>query len=75
MEKRCINCEGFAWWDGDYCCVKKFKLFCESKDGTYSDELVEAINKEKDCDEYNYVDSPVAKMYEEEYEKFLKDKK
>ena len=24
-KKCCLNCNGFCWWDGDYCCAKEMK--------------------------------------------------
>ncbi len=25
-KKCCLNCDGFCWWDGDYCCTKEMKI-------------------------------------------------
>lgn len=26
MKHCCLNCKHFAWWDGDYVCIKKMKI-------------------------------------------------
>ena len=25
-KKCCLTCDGFCWWDGDYCCTKEIKI-------------------------------------------------
>lgn len=41
MERSCITCANFAWWDGDFCCVYKLKLFGEEA----SEKLAESLKK------------------------------
>lgn len=68
--KTCASCENFAWWDGDYCCLADFKILCESKNGYFAKDMIPIIEKGKKCKNYKRSDIP---MYEEDYEKFLKD--
>lgn len=51
-EKNCITCANFAWWDGDYCCMKKLAIICESKDGSFSDELMANIKINDGCSDH-----------------------
>jgi len=25
-KKCCLTCDGFCWWDGDYCCTQEMKI-------------------------------------------------
>lgn len=69
--KSCITCSNFAWWDGDYCCLADFKILQESQHGEFTDDIIPIIEKSKKCKNYHKGN---IKIYEKEYEKFLKDK-
>lgn len=73
-KESCINCEHFAWWDGDYCCVLRFKILCESPDGEFTDEILKRMETSKTCNDYNAATKKHAELYEEPFLKFLKEK-
>ena len=35
MNKCCINCRSFAWWDGDFCCVNHMNINQKITDTLY----------------------------------------
>ena len=51
--KTCISCEHFAWWDGDYCCLKKMRILQPSKDGHFGDDILAVLNRHRKCRSYN----------------------
>lgn len=71
-EKNCISCENFAWWDGDYCCVWKFKILCESKNGEFTKDILKNIKTSETCKAYRRGSKKIANMHKDAYEKFLK---
>lgn len=68
--KTCASCANFAWWDGDYCCLADFKILHEAPDGYFTMDMIPVIEKGKKCKNYERGHIPI---YEEEYEKFLKE--
>ena len=73
----CINCEGFCFWDGDYCCFPNFKIHQYGwphqlwMDGDIDKTMVLG----KDCEDYHkwgtYMYVPNChNEYLEEYKKF-----
>ena len=73
-KNNCINCEHFAWWDGDYCCVKNFKILCESKSGHFNEDILTAIKTPKTCNDYKKAkNKKMTEIYQEAYIEFLKE--
>lgn len=68
-KKNCINCENFAWWDGDYCCVRKTKLLQHSPGGDFTKDIFIALNLNKNCNEYKDYQSDI---YIKSFNDFLK---
>jgi len=64
----CITCQFFAWWDGDYCCVRKAKLLQESPDGKFTKDILMSLKINKNCAEYDYNPSSI---YKEDFDNFL----
>jgi len=70
MEKNCINCDGFALWDGDFCCVKKLKILQNAPDGNFTKDILTALRINMDCEDWSesYTDA-----YTHMFEKFVED--
>lgn len=50
---RCLTCEHFCWWDGDYCCVDKMKILAESPSGRITKERYDTLyERYKRCRSY-----------------------
>ena len=64
--KHCTNCENFAWWDGDYCCMYKCTILQPSLDGDFTD-----IIPTTHCSKYRY-SRKVNDDYGSVYREFLK---
>lgn len=67
---KCITCENFAWWDGEYCCIAKMLIFNQlRKKGMFDDELIKSIKKEgHNCEEYyKTINFMVKRMHIDEY--------
>lgn len=74
-EKNCINCEHFTWWDGDYCCIEKMKILCESPKGDFNDDILHSLKVNENCKKHlPSSNEQVTAMYEEAFEKFLNTK-
>lgn len=73
MRKHCTNCNGFAWWDGDYCCTKKMAIIEQSPNGAFWCPFPQP-NQTKfiagKCEEYEPTDTK-HNLYEKQYEEFL----
>ena len=57
LDRSCVTCGHFAWWDGDYCCIKKRKIFQEGTSGDMSQEIIMPLRLNLDCEEYNHTDN------------------
>lgn len=45
-EPKCITCEHFAHWDGDYVCMLDFKIFdSDNRNGMFDDKLYNSLPK------------------------------
>ena len=40
---RCLTCEHFCWWDGDYCCLDRRKILVESPSGRITREQYDTL--------------------------------
>lgn len=73
MEKHCTNCEHFAWWDGDYCCVWKMKIIEKSENGAFwcpfPQDFQEDFNADK-CEDYYFSEKPI---YRKPYLDFINE--
>lgn len=70
MKKCCLNCQGFAYWDGDYCCVPNMKILQYGNGKIWMNEdLIRTMEYNKDCEDYEY--TSYHKHYEEEYRKLI----
>ena len=74
-KKCCLNCDGFCWWDGDYCCTKEMKIHQYGNGSIHMTEDIEKTMETPDtCEDYEYThhekypesDNP----YIKEYKKF-----
>ena len=76
LEKSCINCEHFAWWDGDYVCTAKFKLLQESPNGEFNKDILMSLRLNKNCLDYNkQTNKKIIDLHTEPFIKFLKENK
>ena len=67
----CITCEHFDWWDGDWCCLKKFKILSHSwETGEMRKDLLETIETRETCEDYKEEHSE-RPGYVEEYTKLI----
>ena len=69
---KCLKCQYFAWWDGDYVCMERFQIL-SPKHGVriFTDELVKELKRQKFCPTYEKSFNPIIKgMYIEEFEKW-----
>ena len=74
-EKSCLNCEHFAWWDGDYCCTAKFKILCSSPNGDFTHDILTSLRINKNCSEHAPEENKeVANMHKEMFDNFMKRK-
>ncbi|MBP5455228.1 MAG: hypothetical protein J6Y37_01865 [Paludibacteraceae bacterium] len=73
-KESCINCEHFGWWDGDYCCVLKFRVLCDSPNGEFTDDILKNLKTPKTCNSYIQANAKHAELYEEPFLKFLEQK-
>lgn len=71
-KKNCLNCANFAWWDGDYCCTDKFKVLQESKDGKFNNDIIYALENNKDCSKWKKGNEKLVSMRMEAFNKYLK---
>lgn len=69
MDKNCITCHNFAWWDGDYCCIKKLKILCNAPNGEMNSDMKIALKMNKDCRGWEKADDRIIKMHQEAYNK------
>lgn len=72
MNKNCLTCSHFTWWDGDHCCIEKLKLLCESPNGDFNEEIITSLKENENCEEWGEGDEKVIKIYLDEFKKFVK---
>ena len=69
--ENCVTCEHFDWWDGDWCCLKKFKILSHSwETGEMRKDLLETIETRETCEDYKEEHSE-RPGYVEEYTKLI----
>lgn len=77
MKHKCIDCEGFTYWDGDWCCTLLMKLLSgiDENDKTINPEECE---RERECNDFRDVlevhTEERLKIRKEEWEYFKKGK-
>lgn len=73
--KKCINCDYFVWWDGDYCCIKNFEILQTSPNGEFTEEILNTMRLAdgdiRYCPDYKHTNNKRQKEYENAYSKFL----
>ena len=67
----CINCENFAWWDGDYCCLKKMLILQSSPNGNFEEEFLKTMKSSDECANYSKSDDEMHKIYENTFDKLM----
>ena len=72
MESTCIDCVFFTWWDGDFCCMKRQKILQESKDGKFSKDILNVLEKNKNCEDFKLEDLPF-NLYRDQFKEFLEN--
>lgn len=50
--KHCVKCNGFCWWDGDYCCTLKMAIIEQSPTGKFWAPIPSAFDANK-CEYYD----------------------
>lgn len=68
VKENCINCNNFAWWDGDYCCLSKRLILQPSPDGEFSSEILKTIQTSDECIDYDKSENSV---YENSFINFI----
>ena len=78
----CLNCHGFSWWDGDYCCISCMEIHqygFGNENGGYTaypfmnSDIDKTMKTPETCKYYSKVDNnPKYNQYMEEYKKFKK---
>ena len=86
-KKCCLNCDGFCWWDGDYCCTKEMKIHQYGMLYPYgywwmNSDIDKTMETPETCKDYEYThhekypesDNPYIKEYEKfkEWDKLCK---
>lgn len=66
--ENCINCEHFAWWDGDYCCMRTLMIIQPSPEGDFSAVIFKKLKTPKTCP---YYEKTAVGGYEKVYQEFL----
>lgn len=67
----CINCENFAWWDGDYCCLAKMIILQSSPKGYFEEEILKNIKTSDECIGYTKSYNKSHEMYEHAFNEFM----
>ena len=76
-KKCCLTCDGFCWWDGDYCCTMEMKIhqYCWPHQIWFDRDIDKTMVLGKNCKDYHkwgtymYV-SNCPNEFLEEYKKF-----
>jgi len=74
-KKCCLNCDGFCYWDGDYCCIKEMSIH---QYGNESEQMTcdidNTMQTPETCKKYKYAHHekyPKSdNLYIKEYKKF-----
>lgn len=69
----CLNCQGFVFWDGDYCCFPNFKIHQYGySNGIWMNEDIDNTMKTPEtCEDYEKITYPsILNEYLAEYKKF-----
>lgn len=50
----CIRCQGFAWWDGDYCCTMQMKIHqhAPATNPWMNDDILRTMKTPETCLDY-----------------------
>ena len=50
----CIRCQGFAWWDGDYCCTMQMKIHqhAPAENPWMTDDILRTMKTPETCQDY-----------------------
>ena len=56
MYKCCLNCDGFCWWDGDYCCTKEMSIHQYGYPNGYwmNRDIIKTMETPETCKYYAY---------------------
>ena len=56
MKKCCLNCSGFCWWDGDYCCTKEMSIHQYGYPNGYwmNKDIIKTMKTPETCEDYEY---------------------
>lgn len=74
IEKNCITCGNFAWWDGDYCCLSKMKILCDAPNGKMNENIVISLEANKKCKDWKKAQDFQIKMYKEAFDEYIKER-
>lgn len=77
-KKCCLTCDGFCWWDGDYCCTQKMDIhqFGYSNGNWFNEDIDNTMQTSETCKDYEYTHMTHDKYteftngYIKEYKKF-----
>jgi len=55
-KKCCLNCDGFCWWDGDYCCTMEMKIhqYCWPHQIWFNRDIDKTMETPETCEDYHY---------------------
>lgn len=55
-KKCCLNCDGFCWWDGDYCCTMEMKIhqYCWPHQIWFDRDIDKTMETPETCEDYHY---------------------
>lgn len=69
---KCLKCQYFTWWDGDYVCMERFQILSNNHNKwMFDDDLVKSLKKQSFCQTFEKSFNPIIKgMYIEEFEKW-----
>ena len=74
-EKNCLNCKSFCWWDGDYCCIEKGLILCESLKGFMNEGILISLENNKNCKHWKLGDKSHIDVYMKSYNDFINKRK
>ena len=75
-KKCCLTCDGFCWWDGDYCCTMEMKIhqYGWPHQIWFNGDIDKTMETPETCEDYSYRHHekyPESENeYIEEYKKF-----
>lgn len=61
----------FAWWDGDYCCIRRLEILCPSKNGEFSPEILPKLEKHLNCKHHKRGNEKIVEMHTEAFKKII----